>query len=92
MGDDEFSLINEFGSRIAFVHFRDVEGCAENFYETFHDNGPTNMPEIIGKYLEEGFDGPIRVDHVPTMAGEDNDTVITSYSIHYTKLYEIMLP
>jgi len=73
MGDDLLSPIHEFGSRgkIAFVHWRDVHGTAENFRETFHDNGPTNMAATLKAYHKIGFKGPIRLDHVPAMAGED---------------------
>ena len=45
-----------------------------DFHETFQDNGPTDMAECIRAYDEIGYDGPARVDHVPTMAGEPIDT------------------
>lgn len=74
MGENVKSLIHEFGKqkKIFFVHIRDVEGTADNFRETFHDNGPTDMVDMYKSYKEIGFDGPIRSDHVPTMAGETN--------------------
>lgn len=59
-------------SRIVFVHFRDVEGSAEDFTETFHDNGPTDMPAMLKLYHALGFRGPIRVDHVPSLSGEED--------------------
>lgn len=62
--------IRSFGKRIAYVHFRDVRGTPEDFAETFHDNGPTDMPAIIRTLREVGFDGPIRPDHVPQYEGE----------------------
>ena len=67
-------LIREFGveEKIFFVHIRDVVGTPENFRETFHDNGPTDMYEMMKAYRKIGFDGAIRSDHVPTMAGESN--------------------
>ncbi|MEO0531125.1 MAG: mannonate dehydratase [Planctomycetota bacterium] len=58
--------------RVRFLHFRDVEGDPDDFVETFHDAGPTDMAEMIRLYREFDFDGPVRIDHVPTMAGEDN--------------------
>jgi len=73
LGADHEAMIPELGNRIVFVHFRDVEGTAEVFHETFHDDGPTDMPRLIRLYHQAGFTGPIRVDHVPTMAGEAND-------------------
>jgi len=70
MGADIPDAIRRLGPRIRYVHFRDVAGTAENFRETFHDNGPTDMPGAIRAYREAGFDGPIRPDHVPQFAGE----------------------
>lgn len=75
MGEDVKALIEDFGQRgkIFFVHIRDVQGNRYKFNETFHDNGPTNMVEMFRTYKKVGFDGPIRSDHVPTMAGENNE-------------------
>lgn len=75
MGEDVKSLIQEFGSqdKIFFVHIRDVVGNSNNFRETFHDNGPTDMVAMFKAYNDIGYDGPIRSDHVPTMAGESNE-------------------
>lgn len=61
------------GERIAFVHFRDVRGTVEDFVETFHDDGQTDMPACMQSYAAVDFSGPMRPDHVPTMAGESND-------------------
>ena len=72
MGVDVPETIRHFGDRIHFVHFRDVDGPADDFVETWHDEGPTDMGAAIDAYEDVGFDGPIRPDHVPTMAGEDN--------------------
>lgn len=72
MGADIPAAISQFDERINFVHFRDVEGTAERFKETWHDDGPTDMHACIEAYREIGFEGPVRPDHVPTMAGETN--------------------
>ena len=69
MGAPVAELVREWKDRIFFVHQRDVAGTAENFHETFHDNGPTDMAAMLRVYKEVGFDGPLRSDHVPTMAG-----------------------
>ena len=47
---------------------------ADNFVETFHDNGPTDMFAAIQAYNEVGFDGSCRPDHVPTMEGDSNES------------------
>ncbi len=73
MGVDVPSAIRRLGDRINFVHFRDVEGDADGFVETWHDDGPTDMLAAMEAYRDVGFDGPARPDHVPTMTGETND-------------------
>lgn len=81
MGENVPEMIRYFGGlkKIFFAHFRDVRGTAENFHEVFHDDGITDMFEAVKCYKEVGFDGPMRPDHVPSMAGEDNSN--PSYGI-----------
>lgn len=66
-------LIRHFGSRIRYVHFRDVVGKVPAFRETFHDNGKTDMAACMTAYRDIAFIGPARPDHVPTMEGESNE-------------------
>ncbi|MBI2300121.1 MAG: mannonate dehydratase [Armatimonadetes bacterium] len=75
MTSDLPGVIREFGrqGRLHFSHFRDVRGTAEQFEETFHDEGPTDMLECVRAYRDIGFDGPMRPDHVPTLEGDSND-------------------
>ena len=73
MGEDVFNLIPEFGKRIFFLHFRDITGTRENFRETFHDNGPTDMTKLLLLAEKYAPDCLIRPDHTPTMAGESNE-------------------
>lgn len=75
MTQDLPGAIHHFGSRqkIFFVHFRDVRGTADDFQETFHDDGPTDMLACLRAYRDIGFTGVLRPDHVPTLAGEAND-------------------
>jgi mannonate dehydratase len=72
MGVDIPQTIRRLGKHIQYVHFRDARGTAEAFVETFHDNGPTDMAEAIRALQESGFTGPLRPDHVPQLAGEEN--------------------
>lgn len=68
------ALIREFGTaKIPFVHFRDVRGTVEQFQETFHDDGQTDMPACMEAYQQVGFEGAMRPDHVPTLEGESNN-------------------
>jgi mannonate dehydratase len=72
MGADVPKTIRRFGDRIHFVHFRDVEGTADSFVETWHEEGQTDMLAAMEAYRDVGFDGPIRPDHVPKMVGEED--------------------
>jgi mannonate dehydratase len=81
MAGDTIEAIREFGDRIRFVHFRDVEGDERAFVETWHDEGPTDMKAAIEAYRDVGFDGPIRPDHVPRMVGEqDREDAMVGYT------------
>ncbi|MBL7698691.1 MAG: mannonate dehydratase [Chitinophagaceae bacterium] len=74
MGADIPTIVREFGKeKIHFVHFRNVRGGKFKFEETFHDEGQIDMYAAMKSYYDIGFKGPIRPDHVPTMAGDLND-------------------
>lgn len=75
MGVDIPTVVRDFGKRgvIHFVHFRNVRGGKFKFEETFHDEGQIDMRAAMQAYYDVGFKGPIRPDHVPTMAGDSND-------------------
>ena len=73
MGEDVFKLIPEFAQRIFFLHFRDITGTRDNFRETFHDNGPTDMAKLLKVAQRYAPDCLLRPDHTPTMAGESNE-------------------
>lgn len=79
MGADIPALVRRWGKagKIHFVHFRNVQDLSgvlpsTKFTETFHDEGQIDMYEAMKAYYDIGFKGPIRPDHVPTMAGEEN--------------------
>jgi len=72
MGIDIPATIRRLGSHIAYVHYRDVVGTADDFRESWQDNGQTDMAEAMRAYREVGFSGPMRPDHVPQMIGEDD--------------------
>lgn len=71
MGEDVYKVIEEMKEKIFFVHFRNTTGHIEHYRETFHDNGELDMPQLIRTYMKNGIDVPIRVDHVPTLVGEN---------------------
>ena len=75
MGEDIPSVIRYFGERekIFFVHFRDIRGNKYNFEEVFQDDGITDMYQAMKLYYQLGFRGPMRPDHVATVAGDSNE-------------------
>jgi len=72
MTDDLPAVIRKFGSKISFVHFRDVKGVPTKYEETWHDAGKTDMLACMRAYKDIGFDGVLRPDHVPTVEGDSN--------------------
>ena len=74
MTDDIPGVIRELGPRgvIHFVHLRDVSGNADDFVETWHDEGPTDLLACLRAYRDAGVRGVLRPDHVPAMFGEEN--------------------
>lgn len=86
MTDDLPAEIRRFGSKISFVHFRDVAGVPTKFQETWHDAGKTDMLACMKAYRDIGFDGVLRPDHVPTVEGDSNSNA--GYSA-FGRLYAI---
>ena len=75
---------------VFFIHFRNTTGTIQNYRETFHDNGAIDMADIMKLYKKCGVDVPVRVDHVPTMVGEDMvnqgyDAIGRFFAIGYLK-------
>ena len=73
MGEDLSKVIPELAEKIFFIHFRNVVGNKYDFHESFHDNGMIEMAKTMELYKKYNIDVPIRVDHVPLMAGEKQD-------------------
>ena len=90
MGEDLYKVIPYFKDKIFFVHFRNTLGNLDAYRETFQDNGAIDMAKIMKLYHECGIDVPVRVDHVPTMVGEDMvnqgyDAIGRYFAIGYLK-------
>lgn len=73
MGEDPEALARRFGAqgKIFFVHVRDVRGDWRDFVETFPEEGDTDMAAMFRAYRDIGFDGYLRPDHAPAMAGDE---------------------
>jgi mannonate dehydratase len=71
MGCNLAEAVRHLGSRIAFVHVRDVRGTASDFVELFHDEMEIDQAALFLLYRELGLDVPLRCDHVPTLHGDE---------------------
>jgi len=56
--------------KIAYSHFRDVQGTVPNFTECFIGDGNYDPAEVVALLAENGFDGFLLDDHVPKMDGD----------------------
>jgi mannonate dehydratase len=73
-GEDVIDGIRTLARHLAFVHARNVRGTASHFVETWHDTGDIDMPAVIRTLHEVGYQGTVRPDHAPSMAGESNES------------------
>ncbi len=65
------SMIRQFGSRIHFVHARNVERSGtRDFQETAHPHGDVPMREVMQALADIGYQGAIRPDHGRMIWGE----------------------
>lgn len=90
MGEELSSVAEEFREKIKFIHFRNTRGVPTSFRETFHDNGDIDMASVLNMYTRLGINVPIRVDHVPTLRGEETvnagyDALGRMFAIGYLK-------
>ena len=90
MGGNLEEMIRGLADKIFFIHFRNVKGERRCFRETFHDNGELPMARLMRQYVDCGSNVPVRVDHVPTLKGEDGkragyDVLGRLYAIGYLR-------
>ncbi len=74
MGADIVGLIERYRARTPYVHVRDIAGTADDFIETFPDDGQTDLVAVFRKLQEVGFDGYVRSDHAPALATDEGDS------------------
>jgi mannonate dehydratase len=66
-GGNIYQIVDRYSrtGRIAYVHFRNVRGTAPHYYETFVDDGDTDMIEVLRILKRNNFDGVLIPDHTP---------------------------
>ena len=87
MGEDVFEAIRDIGGRgkIAYVHFRDIQGTPRDFREVFIDEGQTDMRKAMESYKENGFNGPFMMDHTPCFPQSRAEWVGRAYAVGYMR-------
>lgn len=70
MGPDPLVALRYFGERakLAYIHFRDVQGVVPAFQECFLGEGNVDVVAAMRTLHEVGFQGFIIDDHVPQLA------------------------
>ncbi len=58
--------------RIAYIHFRDVQGTVPEFTECFIGDGNFDPAEVMAQLARTEFDGFLLDDHVPHMDGDSD--------------------
>ena len=72
-GEDPIDGIRRLAPYILLRPLSQHGRSREHFRESFHDNGDIDMPAVMRAYAEIGYEGAIRPDHAPSMAGETNE-------------------
>ncbi len=92
MGEDLKAISEKWikAGKVHFIHLRDIKGEKNKFCETFHDNGTTNMAEMMIHYKNCGFEGPIRPDHAPAMYGERQNQFEGGISVGYELMGKVL--
>ncbi len=72
MGADVPAEIRYFGERgrIFWMHFRNITGTTERFYEDFPDQGQTDMFAVMKACRDAGYDGHLAPDHTIRVEGD----------------------
>lgn len=76
-------LAATFAHRVHFAHLRSCEIMPNlNFVEASHLAGRANLVELIRIFEAQGRRIPMRVDHAPTMLGDDDKPYNAGYSFY----------
>ena len=80
-------MTEHFGTNHHYI-YNDTLALADSLFEAVDARDTPGMADIDSSLLL--FCKEIKKDYKVALSGECADDVITSYSIHYTKLYELI--
>lgn len=84
---DIYDMVERYSAtgRIAYVHFRNVRGKVPYYYETFIDEGDTDMIRVLRILRDNGFNGVLIPDHTPLMECDAPWHAGIAYALGYMK-------
>lgn len=89
LGADATALIRYFGKKdcINHVHFRNAvqESTAPAYFESFIDEGATDMHAAMKALKETGYSGGIVPDHSPSLTGDTGQFGAWGYALGYIR-------
>ncbi|MBA3947964.1 MAG: mannonate dehydratase [Herpetosiphonaceae bacterium] len=64
---DIYQVVDHYSrtGRIAYIHFRNVQGKVPTYHETFVDEGDTDMLRVLRILHTNGYNGVLIPDHTP---------------------------
>ena len=86
-GKEIFDVIRYFGQRkkIFNVHFRNIKGKRDKFYETYPDEGDINFVRAMQVYKEVGYPYMMMPDHMPRHPKDPGGNQAFAFAYGYIK-------
>jgi mannonate dehydratase len=86
-GGDIYDMVERYSrtNRLGYIHFRNVRGTLPFYYETFVDEGDTDMIRVLRILRDNGFDGVLIPDHTPNMECNAPWHAGIAYALGYMK-------
>jgi mannonate dehydratase len=80
-------VIRYFGERkkIFNIHFRNIKGHRDDFYETFPDEGDVDMAAVMRTLREVQYPYMVMPDHMPRHADDDNQHQAFAFGYGYIR-------
>jgi sugar phosphate isomerase/epimerase len=82
-GDDLYETIRRFGSRIFFVHVRDVIRKPDGFEEVLFGQGEVDVFGVLKQLRDIGYDGLVCPEHLPRVSYESYEEISAAWGLGY---------
>lgn len=84
---DIYEIVDRYSrtGRIGYIHFRNVRGRVPNYWETFVDDGDTDMIRVLRILHTNGYNGVLIPDHTPAMTCDAPWHAGMAYALGYMR-------